>query len=157
MNFFMQKKNIILSTAIVSIVLGTLTMVLATPYAFGPWIRPDTFGITIEDKFLSFIFITAIFFAMTEIILGAALCTQKYREKLAVIIPLFTAIASKLVLIIISTIIFGFMSGISNILFYVFGFLLIAATLAGFIYSFTLKEGTAHTRAPAKPKEHQPA
>jgi len=161
MNFFLQKKNIILITAIISIILGGLTLVPAMSHAFGPWVLKD--AITDSTKLVAFIFIIIILMALTEIILGAALCTKKWREKLAIKIPLFILIAVKLVLLIISTIIFGFVSG--NIPFYVLGFILIVASLTGFIYSFCLMNEKFSTKIvekraakvkPAKEKKEEP-
>jgi len=159
MNFFLQKKNIILITAIITIILGGLAMVPAMSHAFGPWILKD--AVTNSTNLVAFIFIIVILMALTEIILGAALCTKKWREKLSIIIPLFTLIATKLVLLIISTIIFGIVPGSSNIPFYVLGFIFIAAALTGFIYSFCLMNERFSTKigekrtTKAKPKNNE--
>ena len=139
LNFFKQKKNVLLLVAITSIVLGALTLILATPFAFGPWVAPVEAGAEDTDRFLAFIAFIGIFVALAEIILGTIICTQKGREKLAIGIPLLVIISSKLLLILVSIIIFGFAD--ISALFFVLGFLLILGMLTGLIsvYMF-LKE-----------------
>ena len=150
MNFFLQKKNMVLLTAITSIVLGVLTLILAGTYAF-PWINTEG-GVTATQNFVAFIAIAGLLTAAAEIVLGAGLCAKAFREKLAVIIPLFVLISAKLLLVIVSTVIFGFRRDI--LVFYILGLLLILLVMSGFIFSFFLNddENPRIKQKPAKEK-----
>lgn len=137
--FFRQRKNILLLVAIVAIVLGGVTLILATPFSFGPLITPSNGGALDADRYLAFIAFIAIMVALAEIILGVLLCITKYRERMAIVIPLLVLLSSELFLILVSIIIFGFAE--ISAFFYVIGILLIAGGLTGLLYNlFFLKE-----------------
>lgn len=133
-SFFKQRKNITLLVAICAIVLGAITFILSMPFAFGPWITPATESTTESARYIAFIAFIGIFVSLAEVILGTALCTQKNRNNNSLIIPLLVILSTKLVLILVSIVIFGFAE--ISAFFYIMEFLLVIAAMVGILFNF---------------------